>query len=211
VNTALIKRDLLENCKDAEYREAFVEENVWASVCAQIRALREQRDLSQRDLGRMAKGMAAERVCILENPNAENKPTLRILLRLANALGVGLDVRFVSFRTVLERSVDTDTKKLEVPSFTDELPILEEELDHSSALNFDSKLTAVLRSPKIPPREARQGETGASQTPRSAQEAAEGKKPDQCAMDNLVCIEDYLPGFRQSQQEWTQKTSGGLL
>jgi transcriptional regulator with XRE-family HTH domain len=124
VNTSLVKRDLLNSLKDREFRDAFKLENVYIGICFQIRALREQRDKSQKQLGELAK-MAQERISILEDPNAETKPTLTTLLRLADALDVGLDVRFVPFSTVLDRSVHTDMKDLEVPSFDEELLALE--------------------------------------------------------------------------------------
>lgn len=125
MNTALIKRDLLESLKaDTEYRHAWNAENVYTSVCFQLRALREQRDWSQGTLGKAAK-MAAERISILEDPNADTKPTLNTLLRIANACDVGLDVRFVPYGTVIDRSTKTSAKELEVPSFDQELPELE--------------------------------------------------------------------------------------
>jgi hypothetical protein len=73
--------------------------------------------------------MAAERISILEDPNAKTKPTLTTLLRIANACDVGLDVRFVSYKTVIDRSTETDAKSLEVPSFDEELGELEKSLD----------------------------------------------------------------------------------
>ena len=124
MNTASAKRDLLESLKEREFRQAFNLENVYATICFQLRALREQRGLSQSGLGRAAK-MAQERISILEDPNAETKPTLNTLLRLADGLDVGLEVRFVPFSTVLDRSVHTGMKELEVLSFSDELPSLE--------------------------------------------------------------------------------------
>jgi hypothetical protein len=78
--------------------------------------------------------MAQERISILEDPNAESKPTLSTLLRLADAADVGLEVRFVPFSTVLSRSVHTDMRGLEVDSFTDELPILEGKIAFEAAL-----------------------------------------------------------------------------
>ncbi|MGA2902911.1 MAG: helix-turn-helix transcriptional regulator [Candidatus Korobacteraceae bacterium] len=124
MNTASAKRDLLESLKEREFRQAFNLENVYAMICFQLRALREQRELSQAGLGRAAK-MAQERISILEDPNAKTKPTLNTLLRVADAFDVGLEVRFVPFSTVLDRSLHTNMRELEVPSFTDELPNLE--------------------------------------------------------------------------------------
>lgn len=125
MNTDLVKRDLLDSFKrDPEYRHAWNLENVYTGVCFQIRALREQRVWSQTALGKAAK-MAPERISILEDPNADTKPTLNTLLRIANACDVGLDVRFVPYGTVIDRSTRTDLKALEVPSFDEELPELE--------------------------------------------------------------------------------------
>lgn len=125
MNTALVKKDLLNSLKtDTEYRHAWNLENVYTGVCFQIRVLREQREWSQAALGTFAK-MAQERISILEDPNADTKPTLNTLLRIADAFDVGLDVRFVPYKTVIDRSTHTDAKELEVPSFKEELPELE--------------------------------------------------------------------------------------
>jgi transcriptional regulator with XRE-family HTH domain len=125
VNIVSVKRDLLDSLKtDREYRHAWNLENVYTGVCFQIRALREQRELSQAGLGKSAR-MAQERMSILEDPNADTKPTLRTLLRIADACDVGLDVRFVPYGTVIDRSTKTNLQTLEVPSFDEELPDLE--------------------------------------------------------------------------------------
>lgn len=129
MNTASVKRDLLAGLRgDLEYRHAWNLENVYTGVCFQLRALREQRGWSQAALGKAAR-MAQERISILEDPNSDTKPTLNTLLRLADACDVGLDVRFVPYKTVIDRSVNTDLKTLEVPSFDEELPGLEREIE----------------------------------------------------------------------------------
>lgn len=147
MNTDLIKRDLLASLKDQEYRHAWNLENVYATLCFQIRALREQRGWSQKDLGRAAK-MAQERISILEDPNAETKPSLTTLVRLADGLDVGLEVKFVSYGRVIETSTNTDFHSREVPSFEDELPELERELDYDSdaaAIHRHSATTEQMR------------------------------------------------------------------
>lgn len=135
MNIASVKRDLFSSLRaDAEYRRAWNVENVYTTVCFQLRALREQRKLSQKAFGKEAK-MAQERISILEDPNAETKPTLNTLLRLADAFDVGLDVRFVPYGTVIDRSVKTNLKDLEVASFEDELPELEREIECQAAIH----------------------------------------------------------------------------
>jgi transcriptional regulator with XRE-family HTH domain len=135
LNIATTKRDLLNSLKDREFRAAFNLENVYTTICFQLRALREQREMSQGVFGKQVKPkMAQERISILEDPNADSKPTLNTLLRLADAADVGLDVRFVPFSTVLSRSVHTDMSELEVDSFDDEFPALEQQIAFEAAL-----------------------------------------------------------------------------
>jgi transcriptional regulator with XRE-family HTH domain len=132
VNTALVKQDLLNSLRaDPEYRHAWNSENVYTGICFQIRALREQRGWSQAALGKAAR-MAQERISILEDPNADTKPTLSTLLRIGDALDVGLDVRFVPYGTVIARSTQTSVEDLEVPSFDEELPDLEREFAYEA-------------------------------------------------------------------------------
>jgi transcriptional regulator with XRE-family HTH domain len=121
--------------KDREFRAAFNLENVYTTICFQLRALREQREMSQGEFGKqVTPKMAQERISILEDPNAESKPTLNTLIRLADAADVGLDVRFVPFSLVLSRGVHTSMGALEVDSFADELPRLEQEVDFEVGL-----------------------------------------------------------------------------
>jgi transcriptional regulator with XRE-family HTH domain len=141
MNTTLVRQELLNSLKaDPEYRHAWNLENVYTGICFQIRALREQRELSQSALGNAAK-MAQERISILEDPNADTRPTLNTLLRLADALDVGLDVRFVPYGTVIDRSIRTDMKELEVLSFADELPELEREITSEPELGATKRRT----------------------------------------------------------------------
>jgi transcriptional regulator with XRE-family HTH domain len=130
--------------------------------------LREQRDLSQAMLGRKAK-MAQERISILEDPNADTKPTLKTLLRLASSFDVGLDVRFVRFGTVLDRSVNTDSIDLEVPPFDEELPNLEKELAETEAQILQAEAQLV---PSL---------SAATETGRSRGELTEDELTKQCA------------------------------
>lgn len=126
MSIASTKQDLLNSLKDREFRAAWNLENVYTTICFQLRALREQRGLSQGAFAKHVRPkMAQERISILEDPNADSKPTLNTLLRLADAADVGLEVRFVPFSTVLSRSVHTDMHELQVDSFDVELPNIE--------------------------------------------------------------------------------------
>jgi len=148
VSIASTKLDILDSLKDREFRAAFNLENVYTTICFQLRALREQREMSQGEFGKQVKPiMAQERISILEDPNADSKPTLNTLLRLADAADVGLEVRFVPFSTVLTRSVHTDMSELEVDSFTDELPRLEAQIAFEATLeSLESSALGVTRA-----------------------------------------------------------------
>jgi transcriptional regulator with XRE-family HTH domain len=123
----------MNSMKDREFRAAFNVENVYTTICFQLRALREQRGLSQGAFGRNVR-MAQERISILEDPNAETKPMLNTLLRLADGLDVGLEVRFVPFSKVLDRATHTDMQELQVDSFDVELPLIEQAVAYEAAL-----------------------------------------------------------------------------
>jgi transcriptional regulator with XRE-family HTH domain len=143
LSIATVKQDLLNSLKDREYRAAFNLENVYTTICFQLRALREQREMSQGAFGKTVKPtMAQERISILEDPNADSKPTLNTLLRLAEGLDVGLEVRFVPFSTVLERTTHTNMRELEVDSFEVELPRLEQAVAFEAALQNQANVTS---------------------------------------------------------------------
>ena len=121
MNIDFVKNDLIQNFQESkEYREAFVEESVYATVASQISAIREQRGWSQKQLGRLV-GMAQERISILEDLNAETKPTLNTLLRLAAGFDCGLEVRFIPFSHVLNNSFGNGPDALRVLSFEDDM------------------------------------------------------------------------------------------
>ena len=105
-----------------EYRDAFVEQLINEGVPAQIRALRLQRGWSQRELGKRAPGgdIAQGTISLLEDPAYEGR-TLKTLLRLASAFGVGLAVRFVALSDIVDLATDgLAPEGLVVPSYADD-------------------------------------------------------------------------------------------
>ena len=80
---------------DPEYACAW-SQAVGVDLCFRIKRLREAKGWSQAHLAGLM-GVDPARISRLENPNANEKPTLSTLLRLADAFGMGLDVRFVSY------------------------------------------------------------------------------------------------------------------
>jgi transcriptional regulator with XRE-family HTH domain len=119
-DTTSAKHAFLESLADRDYRREFVAERVRSSIALQIRALRDQRHMSQSALGDEI-GMAQTWVSKLENPDY-GKMTVATLLRLADAFDTDLEIKFRPFT----ESVDTLTRQSEdyftVPSFTEEFP-----------------------------------------------------------------------------------------
>lgn len=176
MSIATNKLDLFNSLKDREFRAAFNLENVYTSVCFQLRALREQRGMSQLALGRSANPiMAQERISILEDPNAETKPTLNTLLRLADGLDVGLEVRFVPFSKVLDRATHTNMRELEVESFDAEAPEIERDVE--TEIEIENQVAVYELAWE---REIATGASNKDSTPwdESASDAAPKKAPE---------------------------------
>jgi transcriptional regulator with XRE-family HTH domain len=116
VSTDTTRREqIAASLRDKEYRDAFVADHIDTGVAFQIRATREARGWSQKDLGRRA-GMAQERVSVLEDPDY-GKLTLTTLKRLASAFDTALVVRFVPFSQLVDWATDLAPEHLAVPDF----------------------------------------------------------------------------------------------
>jgi transcriptional regulator with XRE-family HTH domain len=93
-----------------------------SDLSAQIYALREQRSLTQEDLGRRA-NMAQSRIAKLES-SCEGV-SLATLKRLASACDVALSVRFVSHRELVRQAVRENLDD-PIPTFPDDIPPVDE-------------------------------------------------------------------------------------
>ena len=112
------KEKLVSKLKNKEYRDAFLAELITTGIPFQIRALREQRNLTQKQLGDQA-DMAQESISRLEDPNY-GKLNLKTLKRLASAFDVGLVVRFVPFSELVSWEINLSSESLGVLSFEQE-------------------------------------------------------------------------------------------
>ena len=93
----------LKKFLDAPYRESDLDLYVRGSIAYQIRALREKLGLNQTDFGALV-GMPQSVISRLEDTERGGVNT-NTLLRIANHLGIGLNVRFCNFETVLDSDV----------------------------------------------------------------------------------------------------------
>jgi transcriptional regulator with XRE-family HTH domain len=119
--TISARQQLLQSFRDPEYRHAFVNERLRASVALQIRALRQARVMTQKELGD-AIGMAQTWVSKLENPDY-GKMTVATLLRLAEAFDTDLEIKFRPFSKALDSLPIQGREYFVVPSFDEEFSL----------------------------------------------------------------------------------------
>jgi len=100
--------------RNKEYRDAYVEEKITTSLPFQIRALREQRDWSQAELGNHA-NMRQNAISRLEDAET-GTPSLNTLLRLAHAFDLALLVKFVPFSRLVREYEDVSFAALSANS-----------------------------------------------------------------------------------------------
>lgn len=102
----------------ASARHAYLEAEVVTALAHQIRAIRMQRGWTQ---GVLAKRLGTTQAAVsrLEDPSY-GRYTLQTLVELAKAFDAGMQVRFVSFVSMLQETFRS--KPREVASFEEEAP-----------------------------------------------------------------------------------------
>jgi transcriptional regulator with XRE-family HTH domain len=88
-------KTLVTEFDDKEYAHAYMEEFSNMAIAAQIKALREQRGWTQKQLAE-ASGMKQERICALEDVDYDAW-TIKVLRRLAKAFDLTVKVSFEKF------------------------------------------------------------------------------------------------------------------
>jgi len=140
------KEKLINELRDKEYRDAFTSEHIASGIPFQIKALRDQREWSQKELGKKAT-MLQERISVLEDPNYA-KFNINTLKKIASAFDVGLVVRFVPFSELAEWELNLSSDSLKVPSFNEERYFqekdLSEEKDISDGTTYSHKIDNVV-------------------------------------------------------------------
>jgi transcriptional regulator with XRE-family HTH domain len=113
-----LRDELINTKEDKEYRHAYAEENLNATIATQIKVLREQRHWKQEDLAEQAE-MKQPMISRYENVNYSSW-SINTLKKLAEAFDVYLDVRFRSFRELVESAETFSRETLQVPPFTED-------------------------------------------------------------------------------------------
>lgn len=112
------REQIVASLNDKIYRDAFVADQIRIGVPLQIRAMRDERDLSQEVLGTMmSPPMKQESVWRLEKPEKSNL-TIGTLLRVASALDVALVVRFVPFSELIDTTPWVSPRSTSVPEYS---------------------------------------------------------------------------------------------
>ncbi len=112
----VISKRFADELTEKEMRDAFLEAQTRAKIALQIRALRNQRGLSQGALGEQM-DKPQSNVARLEDREIA-RYTLSTLFELASVFDVGLIVEFVPYEYFLSRTQDLSHSHLQVHSFT---------------------------------------------------------------------------------------------
>ena len=92
-NTVRFKDYLKEELKNKEFKKAFDEEEIYASIAIQTAMIRQEKDITQEEL---AKRLHTTQQTVSRLENIHNKSySLKTLIRLARALDKGLKVEFI--------------------------------------------------------------------------------------------------------------------
>lgn len=114
-----LRTQLLEKFKNKQYRDSFVAEHIYSRIPLKIRAMRDRRKMSQKELGALA-GVKQEWISKLEDPNY-GRLTIATALKIASAFDCGLSVDFVPFSQILEGASTLNRESFDVPTFEEEL------------------------------------------------------------------------------------------
>jgi transcriptional regulator with XRE-family HTH domain len=92
----------LKKFQHDSYRVSYLDTHVKGSVAYQIQALRTKLGLSQTEFGKLV-GMPQSVISRLED--MDHSGSVATLLRIANRLKIGLQVRYCNFETILDEDV----------------------------------------------------------------------------------------------------------
>jgi transcriptional regulator with XRE-family HTH domain len=118
----------LNRLKNKEYRDAFVGAHIDQGIAFQIKSIREQHGLTQEDLAKKLGLNSQSSIARYEDPSY-GKLSITKIKELASAFDVAVIVKFVSYSRFLTEISDVSPIALRAKSFTQELPILEEDCD----------------------------------------------------------------------------------
>lgn len=111
------------------YRESFLKRNIISALSHQIKINRISRGWSQKDLAEKI-GSKQSVISRYEDP-AYGKLSISTLVQIANALDVGLEVKFTPFSRLIGEVSSWSPEKAMVPSFENERKIIVQNNSHN--------------------------------------------------------------------------------
>lgn len=132
------KTRLIARFKDRQYRHAYTKALLNTRVAAQLKALREDRSLSQADLAKKLRTTQSA-ISRMENVNY-SAWSLKTLRKLARVFDVGLQVQFVPFSAVVAQAERLDAATLAPPAFKDDKALLETRVFTSYTATIESHI-----------------------------------------------------------------------
>src|SRR5438046_287534 len=114
-----LRDELRQDFQDEEYAHTYVEDFLNAEIATQIKVLREQRDLTQQQLAKLA-GMAQPRLSLLEDVNYGSW-SIKTLKKLARAFDVTLKVSFETFGSRIGDIINFNRRALERAKRSEEI------------------------------------------------------------------------------------------
>lgn len=112
------REELGRQFTDKEYRDAYAEDFLNTKIAAQLRAIREQRKLTQKDLAEKI-GTKQPGVARLEDVNYASW-NITTLKKIASALDVRLNVSFETFGSLLDEDESFSRQWLQREEFADD-------------------------------------------------------------------------------------------
>jgi transcriptional regulator with XRE-family HTH domain len=113
-----LRGNLREEFRDKEYRHAYADESLNTYIATQIKILREQQQLTQKELADLT-GMAQPRIAVLEDINYCSW-SINTLRRIAEALDLRLSVKFETFSSLIPEIETFSRESLERAPFDED-------------------------------------------------------------------------------------------
>ena len=115
-DTNIASDRFLAELKSKEYRDAYMESFTRQNIASQIRHLRDQRSITQKELAsRSGKYVSEKKISKIENA-CNYKTSIQDLVDLAKAFDVALVVKLVPINEFLVRTKKLDPHYYEAPS-----------------------------------------------------------------------------------------------
>lgn len=130
-----MKISKLERLKNKAYRDAYVQSHIDQGLAFQIKALRNQRNMTQEQLAAKL-GLSSQSAIVRYEDPSYGKLSIAKIKQLGAAFDVGILIKFVPFSRFLNETEYLSDAALRAKSFDQELSVLEEDCNSTSAYSL---------------------------------------------------------------------------